>query len=77
MQRNFTQDDILLYIYNEITPEDKVLLETELQSNTALLNYYLETRQTLLALDEIIEEPSETIIQILNEEARSSSLEIH
>jgi len=77
MQRNFTQDDILLYIYNEITPEDKVLLETELQSNTALLNYYLETRQTLLALDEIIEEPSETIIQILNEETRSSSLEIH
>ncbi len=77
MQRNFTQDDILLYIYNEITPEDKVLLETELQSNTALLNYYLETRQTLLALEEIIEEPSETIIQILNEETRSSSLEIH
>jgi len=77
MQRNFTQDDILLYIYNEITPEDKVLLETELQSNTALLNYYLETRQTLLSLDEIIEEPSETIIQILNEETRSSSLEIH
>ncbi len=77
MQKNFTQDDVLLYIYNEIEPQDIPLIEKAIKENELLQNFYLETKQTLLALNEIKETPSDTTIHILNEETRSNSLEIH
>lgn len=77
MTKKFTYDDILLYIYNEIELQDKPLIEKALAENLELYNFYIETKQTLIALNEISEEPSATTINILNEEARSGSLEMH
>jgi hypothetical protein len=77
MQQTFTQDDILLYIYNELEPERVNGLIKAVAENKELLTFYQETLKTLNDLDLIKMDPTPSILNILNEESRSSSLEIH
>lgn len=77
MQQNFTQEDILLYIYNELDPSKRADLEFAIATNPDLLTFFQETLLMVHQLDQIKEEPNSTTISILNEESRSNSLEIH
>ena len=77
MKKIFTHDDILLYIYKEIEPHKVPFIEQALKENELLRNFYIETKQTLIALNEIKENPCDTTIHILNEETRSNSMEVH
>ena len=77
MQQTFTQDDILLYIYNELKPERVNGLIKAVAENKELLTFYQGTLKTLNDLDLIKMEPAPSILNILNEESRSSSLEVH
>lgn len=77
MQQNFTQEDILLYIYNELEPERVTDLVRAIAENKDLLVFYQETLKTLHDLDAIKMDPTPSIVNILNEESRHNSLEIH
>jgi hypothetical protein len=77
MQQNFTQEDIILYIYNELDPSKRADLEMAIATNPELLTFFQESLLMVHQLDQISDEPSNTVISILNEESRSNSLEIH
>ena len=77
MQQNFTQEDIILYIYNELDPSKRADLEMAIATNPDLLAFFQESLLMVHQLDQINDEPSNTVISILNEESRSNSLEIH
>jgi hypothetical protein len=77
MQQNFTQEDIILYIYNELDPSKRADLEMAIAMEPELLTFFQESLLMVHQLDQINDEPSNTVISILNEESRSSSLEIH
>lgn len=77
MQQNFTQEDVILYIYNELDPERKSAIERAIATDPALLVFFQESLLMLNQLDKIQDEPAGTVINILNEESRSNSLEIH
>jgi hypothetical protein len=77
MQQNFTQDDIILYIYNELEPEKVPALIKAVAENKDLLMFYQETLKTLNDIDNIKLDPTPSVISILKEEARYNSLKIH
>lgn len=78
MERNFTQEDIINYIYGETTSEEAKAIKEELSINAELNAYYQETLKVLNVLDSAFVEPNETTISILMESSKSSSsLETH
>lgn len=77
MTQNFTQKDILLYLYGELDKNLIPALQKAISENEELKNFYTHSLNTLIELDEIHDEPSVSVINILNEETRSSSLEMH
>lgn len=77
MQQKFTQDDVILYIYNELEPEKRKEVELAIATDPELLSFFQETILTVHHLNKIQDEPTDTVINILNEESRSNSLEMH
>lgn len=77
MQQNFTQEDVILYIYNELEPEKRAAIEQAIATDAELLVFFQETLLVVNQLNSIKDEPTGTVINILNEESRSNSLEIH
>lgn len=77
MQVEITQEHILLYLYNELDSHLKDAVEMSIATNPEHLKFYQKAILLTDELNKIQENPSETTIQILNEEARSNSFEIH
>lgn len=78
MAKTFTQNDVLLYLYNELPADQINAIEVALTQETDLLQFYYQSLETMKSLDGLIVEPNPTIISILNEEAANhNSLEIH
>lgn len=76
MNRNITQDSILLYLYNELNAGDRLAVENAMAHDAALREYFEEQKQLLRSLDECSFEPSETSVQIVMEESHSTNLEM-
>ena len=77
MQQNFTQEDVILYIYNELETEKIPAMELAIASDPELLKFFQKATMLQHQLDQIAGEPDHTVISILNEESRSNSLEMH
>lgn len=77
MQHNFTQEDVILYIYNELDSDKRKNVEFAIATDPELLKFFQESMVMFHQLDQIADEPTGTVINILNEESRSNSLEMH
>ncbi len=77
MQEKITQEDIILYIYNELETEKKIKVVEAISNNQELLGFYQETLILLDDLKVLETSPNPTIVNILREESRSNSLEMH
>ena len=78
MAKTFTQNDVLMYIYNELPTDQIKAIEIALSQESDLLQFYYQSLETMKSLDSLIVDPNPTIISILNEEAANhNSLEIH
>ncbi len=77
MQKKITQDDIVLYIYNELEETLRPQVELAIASDPELLAFFQETMLLVSELNSVREEPAGTVLKILSEESRSNSLEIH
>lgn len=77
MQQIFTQDDVLLYIYGELEHDKIQGMRKALEENGELAAFYLESMKTVNELNQIKMDPTPSVVNILTEESRSSSLEIH
>lgn len=76
MNKIITKEDILLYIYNELPINEINNVEYAIATDIELLKSYQEMLLIVNKLKNIEENPSETVISIINEESRSSSLEM-
>ena len=53
MQQNFTQEDIILYIYNELDPSKRADLEMAIATEPELLTFFQESLLMVHQLDQI------------------------
>ncbi|MGK2864009.1 MAG: hypothetical protein ACSLE0_18905 [Chitinophagaceae bacterium] len=73
--RNFTPEDLLLYLYNESTPQLNAAIEQALSLDWTLREKLTVLKTSMLRLDQIHETPrTEVILKILNY-AREKSTE--
>jgi hypothetical protein len=77
MRRTFTEDDVLLFIYNELSAEDRQSLKEELRANPVLMKYYQDTVKITGELDKISLEPDPTTVNILLEYSQNHLEETH
>lgn len=76
MITNITQNHLLLYAYNELEPNDHLMVEAALQADPVLASQYAEMSELLLLMDSLEYKPHPTSLQIILEES-SSALELH
>lgn len=77
MHQTITQDDVLLYIYNELDSVKRNDVERAIATDSSLLKFFQESLLLIHQLDQIHADPDNTVISILNEESRSNSLEMY
>ena len=73
MNPNITQEDILLYIYNETSPEESKKIQEFLNKDRAAKLFYLESKDTILKLDKLKQSPDDTSLRIVMETISKSS----
>ena len=64
---NFTPEDLLLYLYNETTPEQTAGIEEALKKNWSLREKLSVLKTSMQRLDKLKESPrTEVVLNILN-----------
>ena len=67
MIKTFTQNDVLKYIYDELSFEEKSEIERALLKDNNLMDFYLDALDTAESLCSVLKEPSDRSIEnILN-----------
>ncbi|MCY7422981.1 MAG: hypothetical protein LH478_14710 [Chitinophagaceae bacterium] len=73
---NYTTEDLLLYLYQETSKEEREQIEEALENDWDLKEKYDGLRNSLMALDKMIESPRpESIQAILNYAGVNSPVE--
>ncbi len=70
MPKIYTENHLLLYLYNELTDEEVVAVKAELARNPVLFQQYQLLKSGVEALDKLSEEPSQTSIDLIKEYAQ-------
>ncbi|MGZ8511519.1 MAG: hypothetical protein ACXWWD_05660 [Chitinophagaceae bacterium] len=72
--RNFTPEDLLLYLYNESSPQLTAAIKQALQLDWTLREKFNVLKTSMLRLDQIQQSPrTEAILNILNYAREKSS----
>ena len=75
MTKSFTQNDLIRYLYQEMTePENEEFVEV-LQDDPALMQEYIEMLSILENLNNLQLSPSERIVNAIKKKAQSTGLE--
>lgn len=77
MERTFTQNDLILFIYNELPTAERIVLMNELLENQELRDEVKQMTETLEMISVKEYEPSATSVAIILEDSLSSHLEMH
>jgi hypothetical protein len=75
MTKQFTQNDLIRYIYREMKEVEKELLLQVLHSDSLLMQEYIEMLSTIEQMDQIQLQPSENIVNAIKEMAKSTGLQ--
>jgi hypothetical protein len=75
MTKSFTPNDLLRYIYQEMSEGENELFVQALRGNDTLMQDYLEMLSTIGQLDQLILEPSEKVVKAILKRAKSTGLE--
>lgn len=75
MIKPFTPNDLIRYIYQEMTEVEQDLLVQALQSDESLMQEYLEMLSTLDQLEQIQLSPSEKVVKAIKLRAQSTGLQ--
>ena len=70
MPKIYTENHLLLFLYNELTTEEVVELNAELDKNPVLFEQYQQLKSGIAALNSLSVEPSQTSIDIVMEYAQ-------
>lgn len=75
MTKSFTPNDLLRYIYREMSEGESEQFEQALHKNETLMQEYLGMLSTIEQLDQLILEPSEKVVKAILKRAKSTGLE--
>ena len=75
MIKPFTPNDLVRYIYQEISEVEQELLVQALHSDDSLMQEYVEMLSTIEQMDLIQLQPSEKVVQAIKSRAQSTGLE--
>lgn len=76
MKKSFTQDDVILFLYGELSQDEGMKLLAEMEVNDELRSFFVESLETIRALPHFSMNPHPTSVKIVLEESQSSALEI-
>lgn len=64
---NYSPEELLLYLYNEATPQDTIAIKEALEKNWALREKLEVLKTSMVRLDTIKQEPrTEVVLNVLN-----------
>jgi hypothetical protein len=75
MTKPFTPNDLLRYIYQEMSEGENEKLVQALRRDGSLMQEYVEMLSTIEQLDDLILEPSEKVVKGILRKAHSTGLE--
>lgn len=75
MTKTFTPNDLVRYIYQEMSGGENELLVQALHQDESLMEEYLDMLSTIEELDQIILHPSEKVVSAILKKANSTGLE--
>jgi len=75
MTKLFTPNDLIRYIYQEMSEGEQELLVQALHSDESLMQEYVEMLSTIEQMDLIQLHPSEKVVQAIKSRAQSTGLE--
>jgi hypothetical protein len=75
MTKQFTQNDLISYIYQEMTEVEKELLVQALHNEESLMQEYLQMLSTIEQLDQVSLQPSEKVVKAIKAMAHSTGLQ--
>ncbi|MEN2280521.1 hypothetical protein AAGF08_00185 [Algoriphagus sp. SE2] len=75
MIKLFTPNDLVRYIYQEMTEDEQELLVQALHNDESLMQEYVEMLSTLGQLDQIELQPSEKVVNAIKSMAQSTGLQ--
>ncbi|MCH6200164.1 hypothetical protein MMU07_11260 [Aquiflexum sp. LQ15W] len=75
MTKSFTPNDLLRYIYQEMSEGENELVVQALRSDDHLMQDYLDMLSTLDQLNQLILTPSEKVVKSILRKANSTGLE--
>jgi hypothetical protein len=75
MTKPFTPNDLLRYIYQEMSEGENEKLVQALRKDGSLMQEYVEMLSTIEQLDDLILEPSEKVVKGILRKAHSTGLE--
>lgn len=75
MTKQFTPNDLIRYIYQEMSEVEQDLLMQALHSDESLMQDYVEMLSTIEQMDQIQLQPSEKVVQAIKAMAKSTGLQ--
>jgi hypothetical protein len=75
MIKPFTPNDLVRYIYQEMSEGETELLVQALHRDELLMDAYMELLSTMQQLDQVMVEPSESVVKSILKKAKSTGLE--
>jgi hypothetical protein len=70
MKKIYSEDDLLNYIYKEISPQDSLLIEKEINENESLKLIYMELLEGIDLLNKTYFRPSEITLDNIIKKAK-------
>ncbi|MCH7415495.1 hypothetical protein MM213_18485 [Belliella sp. R4-6] len=75
MTKQFTPNDLVRYIYQEMSEGENELLVQALHQDESMMEEYLQMLSAIEKLDQIILHPSEKVVKAILKKAKSTGLE--
>ena len=65
MAKNYTENDLLRYLYDELSEKEKLEIESQLLIDNQLNKAFVQLQNGKANLEQLAQEPSETSIDII------------
>jgi len=75
MKKSFTPNDLVRYIYQEMSEVEQELLMQALHSDDALMQEYIQLLSTIEFLEQVQLQPSEKVVKAIKKMAHSTGLQ--
>lgn len=76
MANNYTENELLLYLYNELSELESAQIESALLSNSSLQNSLSKLKEGMAVLEKLGAEPSPTSIELIMEYSQQSAAQL-